>query len=108
MTIIAQNKCYTRSNCHAVLRRHSFTLCGELTVAKGMREVHEVQKSFHDLSGNGNHDLRIRSTVALPTKLRSRTMKVWSIKVMNRGEEKVRVHTNVVPRSTMNTNGVEL
>ena len=24
---------------------------------------------------------------------------------MNRGEEKVRVHMNVVPRSTMNTNG---
>ena len=27
------------------------------------------------------------------------------IKVVNRGEEKVRVHMNVVPRSTMNTNG---
>ena len=26
-------------------------------------------------------------------------------KVVNRGEEKVRVHMNVVPRSTMNTNG---
>ena len=25
--------------------------------------------------------------------------------VVNRGEEKVRVHTNVVPRSTVNTNG---
>ena len=25
--------------------------------------------------------------------------------VVNRGEEKVRVHMNVVPRSTMNTNG---
>ena len=24
---------------------------------------------------------------------------------MNRGEERVRVHMNVVPRSTMNTNG---
>ena len=27
------------------------------------------------------------------------------IKVVNRGEEKVRVHVNVVPHSTMNTNG---
>ena len=25
--------------------------------------------------------------------------------MMNRGEEKVRVHRNVVPRSTINTNG---
>ena len=31
--------------------------------------------------------------------------KSWTIKVVNRGEEKVRVHMNVVPRSTMNTNG---
>ena len=30
----------------------------------------------------------------------------WAIKVVSRGEEKVRVlHINVVPRSTMNTNG---
>ena len=29
-----------------------------------------------------------------------------TIKVVNRGEEKVRVHMNVVPRSTINTNGV--
>ena len=28
-----------------------------------------------------------------------------TIKVVNRGEEKVRIHMNVVPRSTMNTNG---
>ena len=28
-----------------------------------------------------------------------------TIKGVNRGEEKVRVHMNVVPRSTMNTNG---
>ena len=31
--------------------------------------------------------------------------KSGTIKVVNRGEEKVRVHLNVVPRSTMNTNG---
>ena len=28
-----------------------------------------------------------------------------TIRVVNRGEEKVRVHMNVVPRSTKNTNG---
>ena len=31
--------------------------------------------------------------------------KSGTIKVVNRGEEKVRVHMNVVPRSTMNANG---
>ena len=31
--------------------------------------------------------------------------KSGSIRVVNRGEEKIRVHMNVVPRSTMNTNG---
>ena len=31
--------------------------------------------------------------------------KSGTIKVVNRGEEKVRVHINVVSRSTMNTNG---
>ena len=31
--------------------------------------------------------------------------KSGTIKVVNRGEEKVRVHLNVVPCSTMNTNG---
>ena len=31
--------------------------------------------------------------------------KSWAIKMTNRGEEKVRVHINFVPRSTMNTNG---
>ena len=31
--------------------------------------------------------------------------KSGTIKVVNRGEEKVRVHINVVPRCTMNTNG---
>ena len=31
--------------------------------------------------------------------------KSGTIKVVNRGEEKVRVHMNVVPRSAMNTNG---
>ena len=31
--------------------------------------------------------------------------KPGTIKVVNRGEEEVRVHVNVVPRSTMNING---
>ena len=31
--------------------------------------------------------------------------KSGTIKVVNRGKGKVRVHMNVVPRSTMNTNG---
>ena len=31
--------------------------------------------------------------------------KSGTIKVVNRGEEKVRVHMNVVPRNTMHTNG---
>ena len=31
--------------------------------------------------------------------------KSWAIKMVNRGEEKVRVHINVVPSSTLNTNG---
>ena len=57
------------------------------------------------IGGNRTHDLRIRSTVTLPTELRGRTEKVGDDKVVNRGEEKVRVHMNVVPCSTMNTNG---
>ena len=60
------------------------------------------KKSF-DLGGNRTHDLRIKSTVTLPTELRGRTEKVGD--VVNRSEEKVRVHINAVPRSTMNTNG---
>ena len=31
--------------------------------------------------------------------------KSGTIKVVNRGEEKIRIHMNVVPRSTINTNG---
>ena len=57
------------------------------------------------IGGNRTHDLRIRSTVTLPTELRGRTEKVGDDWVVNRGEEKVRVHMNVVPLSTMNTNG---
>ena len=34
------------------------------------------EKKKFDLGGNRTHDLRIRSTVALPTELRGRTEKV--------------------------------
>ena len=47
-----------------------------LALVKGIREPREVKKKFYDLGGNRTHDLRIRSTVALPTKLRGRTEKV--------------------------------
>ena len=44
--------------------------------SKGIREPHEVKKKSFDLGGNRTHDLRIRSTVTLPTELRGRTDKV--------------------------------
>ena len=73
-----------------------------LALVKGIREPHEVKKKSFDLGGNGTHDLRNRSTVTPPTELRGRTEKVGD---NLGGEEKVTVHMNVVPRSTMNTNG---
>ena len=39
-------------------------------------EPHEVKKKSLDFGGNPTHDLRIRSTVNLPTELRVRTEKV--------------------------------
>ena len=47
-----------------------------LALVKGIREPHEVKKKSFDLGGNRTHDLRIRSTVTLPTELRGRTEKV--------------------------------
>ena len=47
-----------------------------LALEKGIREPHEVKKESFDLGGNRTHDLRIRSTVTLPTELRGRTEKV--------------------------------
>ena len=47
----------------------------------------------------------IRSTVTLPTELRGRTEKVGDNLGGESCEEKVRVHMNVVPCSTINTNG---
>ena len=47
-----------------------------LALIKGNREPHEAKKKSFDLGGNRTHDLRIRSTVTLPTELRGRTEKV--------------------------------
>ena len=44
--------------------------------SKEIREPHEVKKISFDLGGNRTHDLRIRSTVTLPTELRGQTEKV--------------------------------
>ena len=45
-------------------------------LVKGIRQPHEVKKKSFDLGGNQTHDLRIRSTLALPTEPRGRTEKV--------------------------------
>ena len=45
------------------------------------------------------------TTSGLDLPLLCRQRKSGTIMVVNRGEEKVRVHINVVPRSIMNTNG---
>ena len=42
----------------------------------GNREPHEAKKKSFGLGGNRTHDLRIRSTVTLPTELQGRTEKV--------------------------------
>ena len=49
--------------------------------SKGIREPHEVKKKSFDFGGNRTHDLRIRSTVTLPTELRGRTEKVGDVKI---------------------------
>ena len=43
--------------------------------SKGNREPHEAKKKSFDLGGNRTNDLRIRSTVTLPTELQGRTEK---------------------------------
>ena len=63
------------------------------------------EKIIFDLGGNQIHDVRIRSTITLLTELQGRTEKVGDDLGGDRGEEKVRVHMNVVPRSAMNRNG---
>ena len=47
-----------------------------LALVKGFREPHEAKKKSFDLGGNQTQDLRIRSTITLPTELRGRTEKV--------------------------------
>ena len=47
-----------------------------LAPVMGNREPHEAKKKSFDLGGNRTHDLRIRSTVTLPTELQGRTEKV--------------------------------
>ena len=46
-----------------------------LALVKGNREPQEAKKTSFDLGGNRTHDLRIRSTVTLPTELQGRTEK---------------------------------
>ena len=50
-----------------------------IALLKGTREPHKVKKKSFDLGGNQTHDLRIRSTVTLPTELRSPTEKSGSL-----------------------------
>ena len=44
--------------------------------SKGNQGTTEVKKKSFDLGGNQTHELRIRSTVTLPTELRGWTEKV--------------------------------
>ena len=73
--------------------------------SKGNQGTTRGKQKIFDLGGNRTYDLRIRSTITLRTEIRGWTEKVGDDMVVNRGQEKVRVHMNVVPRSTMNTNG---
>ena len=45
----------------------------------GVSPSNEAKKKSFDLGGNRTHDLRIRSTVTLPTELQGRTEKVGTI-----------------------------
>ena len=78
-----------------------------LALVKGIRESHEVKKKILLISvgiepTTSGVDLPL--LCRLSKKVGQR--KLETIKVVNRGEEKVIVHMNVVPRSTtMNTNG---
>ena len=47
-----------------------------LALVRGIRAPHEAKKKYSNLGGNRTQDLRIRSIVTLPTKLRGRTEKV--------------------------------
>ena len=64
----------------------------DVSPSKGNQVTTRGKEKIFDLGGNRTHDLRIRSTVTLPTELRGRTEKVGDDWMVNRGEEKVRVH----------------
>ena len=55
--------------------------------SKGNQVATRGKEKIFDLGGNRTHDLRIRSTVTLPTELRGRTEKVGESR-----EEKVTVY----------------
>ena len=78
-----------------------------LALVKGIREPHEVEKKFF-LTSVGIEPTTSGLDLPLLCRLSYEVgqRKSGTIKVVNRGEEKVRVHiVNVVPRSTINTNG---
>ena len=72
-----------------------------LALVKGIREPHEVKTSAGIQPTTSGLDLPLLCRLSFEVRQR----KSGTILVVNRGEEKVRVHMNVVPRSTMNTNG---
>ena len=74
-----------------------------LALVKGIREPHEkiLLTSVGIEPTTSGLDLPLLSRLSYEAGQR----KSGTIKVVNRGEEKVRAHMNVVPRSTMNTNG---
>ena len=47
-----------------------------ISPSKGNQGATRGKEKYFDLGGNRTHDLQIRSTVTLPTELRSRTEKV--------------------------------
>ena len=47
-----------------------------LALVKGIREPHKVKKKSFDLGGKQTQDLRVRSTITMPTELRGWTGKV--------------------------------
>ena len=62
--------------------------------SKGKQGTTRGKKKSFDLGGNRTHDLRIRSTVTLPTELQGRTEKVGTIctfKQVNKTSVKVLV-----------------
>ena len=58
-----------------------------VSLVRGIREPHEVKKISFDLGGKRTHDLRIRSTVTLPTELRGRTEKSGLFRCESRRRE---------------------